>query len=242
MKLRVLGSAQDAGVPQLGCTCANCAAARADGKKRRLAPSVAVCGSGSCYFIDASLDLRQQYDEMMMVHGGGGGLSGILLTHAHIGHCGGLVYFGRESMNTERMPVYCTKKMAGFISENYPFDVLVQRGNIVLHELEPGVERGFEGFFVTPFFVPHRRDTADTDTVGFRIVGKRTVVYIPDMDYYTDEIIEEIKKAGVNPNRTMKPALGNPHTIPAEMIRISSRVDIVQRDERLATFRDSTVC
>ena len=46
----------------------------------------------------------------------------------------------------------------------------------------------------------------------------------------------ETRKAGVNPNMTMKPALGSPHTIPAEMIRISSRVDIVQRDERVVTF------
>ena len=36
----VLGTAQDGGVPQLACTCANCRAARADPARRRLVTSL----------------------------------------------------------------------------------------------------------------------------------------------------------------------------------------------------------
>ena len=41
-------------------------------------------------------------------------LSGVFLTHAHIGHYTGLMNFGNEAMGTKELPVFCMPKMKSF--------------------------------------------------------------------------------------------------------------------------------
>ena len=97
MRIKILGSGQDAGTPQAGCYCDICEIARADKKYRRLGPSIAIFDKteGFCYLVDVSPDFKTQLD---MIHeeiirtkrNGKIPVSGILLTHAHSGHCYGL--------------------------------------------------------------------------------------------------------------------------------------------------------
>jgi len=42
-------------------------------------------------------------------------LTGVFLTHAHIGHYLGLAFFGFEAISTKDLPVYCTPRMAAFL-------------------------------------------------------------------------------------------------------------------------------
>lgn len=62
-KLRVLGIAQDAGVPQAACDSPACEAARRDPSKRQLAASLAVAlPDGEVWLVDATPDIREQLD------------------------------------------------------------------------------------------------------------------------------------------------------------------------------------
>ena len=52
-------------------------------------------------------------------------LSGIFLTHAHIGHYIGLLQLGREVMGAKNMPVYAMPKMQTFLKNNSPWNQLL---------------------------------------------------------------------------------------------------------------------
>jgi pyrroloquinoline quinone biosynthesis protein B len=80
----------------------------------------------------------------------------VFLTHAHIGHCTGLMFLGRESVNASNVPVFATRRMSAFLRANGPWTQLVAIGNIALRPIaydQPAVLDG--GVRVTPFQVPH---------------------------------------------------------------------------------------
>jgi pyrroloquinoline quinone biosynthesis protein B len=188
-----LGTAQDGGVPQAGCDCARCAAARRDSGRRRRVASLALHlpGSGHTWLIDATPDLGEQLERVhcFRQHPAGAPdrhpVDGVLLTHAHIGHYLGLAFFGYESINTRDLPVYASARMAAFLRGSGPWSLLVERRNIVLHEMAPGRPLALEpGLTVTPLAVPHRGELSDT--LGFVVRGpRRALLYVPDTDSWT---------------------------------------------------------
>lgn len=109
-------------------------------------------------------------------------LDGIFLTHGHIGHYTGLMNLGREVMGTKDVPVYVMPRMAGFLSNNVPWEQLVKLNNISLKNINDGVSfQPNSRIKVTPFLVPHRDEY--TETVGYKIEGpNRSAVFIPDID------------------------------------------------------------
>jgi pyrroloquinoline quinone biosynthesis protein B len=193
----VLGSGQDGGIPHAGCDCPNCRRARENEDYRRLAPSIAIYDeeAGFCYLIDASPDLAIQIERIRQVvprisRAGRIPVSGFFLTHAHIGHYTGLLLLGAEVLGERGVPVYCTASMMEFLSLARPFSLLVENGNIILHEVSPNTKVGLDGVEFTPIPVPHRDEIADT--VGYVIESDRRAAYIPDTDRWTDGLIDEI--------------------------------------------------
>jgi pyrroloquinoline quinone biosynthesis protein B len=185
-----LGTAQDGGVPQAGCDCARCVAARRDPGRRRHVASLALRlpASGQTWLIDATPDLGEQLEivHRFRPHPAGAPdrrpVDGVLLTHAHVGHYLGLAFFGFEVMNSSELPVYASARMAAFLRANGPWSLLVARRNVVLRELTPGVSLTLApGLTVTPLAVPHRAELSDT--LGFVVRGpRRTLLYVPDTD------------------------------------------------------------
>ncbi len=114
------------------------------------------------------------------------GLSGIFLTHAHIGHYSGLMFLGHESMGSRRVPVYAMPRMTEFLSRNGPWDQLARYENIELRPLAEGARIDLnERLSVTSFAVPHRQEYSEV--VGFRIDGpERSVLFIPDIDSWEE--------------------------------------------------------
>lgn len=109
-------------------------------------------------------------------------VDGVLLTHAHIGHYTGLIFFGYESMHTGEVPVTCTPKMWDFLAANAPWDQLVRLRNIVPEIVQPDKPlRLHDRLEVAAMRVPHRDEYADT--VGYLLRGpERTMLYVPDTD------------------------------------------------------------
>jgi pyrroloquinoline quinone biosynthesis protein B len=167
-----------------------------------LGPSVAVYDTeaGFCYVIDASPDFKNQVDMLRdeiprVTRAGRIPVSGILLTHAHFGHCAGLWQLGQEALDEAGMPVFCTARMREFLLDAPPFRHLVERGNISLHEIKPGEEFTLGGFPCRAVHVPHRGEL--TDTVGYVVKGAKSVIYIPDMDRWTDGVMEETARCDI---------------------------------------------
>jgi pyrroloquinoline quinone biosynthesis protein B len=186
--IKVLGTAQDGGIPQIGCYCKNCQRARKNSRFSRLRPSLAILDlrEKKVFIVDASPDICLQYD---MVHermerplsNKKNVPDGILLTHAHIGHYTGLMFYGYEALAADRLPVYCSKRMGDFLSNNGPWSQLVKFENISIHLLKPDVRISLTPeISVIPFTVPHREEYSDT--LGFVITGQtKKLLYIPDI-------------------------------------------------------------
>ncbi len=181
----VLGVGQDAGVPQMGCTSPFCQKAWKDRTLRRTVSSIALVdpASGKRWIFDATPDLPEQFQLLKEISGDQSNLlSGVFLTHAHIGHYTGLMYLGKESMNANGVEVWAMPRMKEFLENNGPWSQLVSIGNIKLRPLSDGRSVNFaNGISVTPYLVPHRDEYSET--VGYRIsAGGKTLLFIPDID------------------------------------------------------------
>jgi pyrroloquinoline quinone biosynthesis protein B len=181
-ELEVLGVAQDAGIPHLGCQQTLCVAIRNGERKAERVASLGLVNRvlGRAYLFDATPDLPSQIHSLT----GGRQPDAIFLTHAHIGHYTGLMYLGRESVDVQGVPVHGTERMTTFLRSNGPWSLLVSRGNIDLRTIAPDqrVDLG-GGVSVTPILVPHRDEF--TDTVGYLIAGpNKRALFIPDIDQW----------------------------------------------------------
>jgi pyrroloquinoline quinone biosynthesis protein B len=179
----LLGIAQDAGVPQIGCDCPACAAARVDASLRQRAVSVGLIDTEAraSWIIDATPDFREQYDALRAL-APDCPLRGILLTHIHIGHYLGLAQLGKEALNARGMPVLCSPRATGFLKSNGPWSQLIENGNIILSPWAAHAPIALSpALTVTPLPVPHRAEFSDT--VAFSIAGPRqTLFHCPDID------------------------------------------------------------
>jgi len=183
--IQVLGIAQDAGYPQTNCYKPHCMRAWGNPDARRMASSIAVIDTGSRdkYLFDATPDMREQlYELHRAAPDGEYSLSGVFLTHAHMGHYAGLMHFGREAAGTSDVPVYAMPRMHEFLAGNGPWDQLVRLENIEIIKISDTAPiRMSEHLTVTPFVVPHRDEYSET--VGYRIDGpNKSAVFIPDID------------------------------------------------------------
>lgn len=194
----IVGVAQDGGVPQVGCTCSHCQAARLDESLRRLAASLAIISheTQEVWLLDATPDVREQVD-LLVSAVPGYRLAGILLTHAHIGHVLGLAFLGREAWNRRNLPVFGTRRMINFLRKNQPWKQLVDLENIVPTAIEPDqpVCLG-PTITATPILVAHRDEISDT--VAFSITGPhRRLIYCPDIDRWEGPILGAIADADI---------------------------------------------
>ncbi len=181
----VLGVGQDAGVPQMGCDSPFCLAAWADPKLRQTVSSIALVDpdTKARWIFDATPDLPEQFEVVKQMTGDrSNDITGIFLTHAHIGHYTGLMYLGRESLNSKSIPVFAMPRMKQMLEQNAPWSQLVNLNNIAISSLADSVNvRLNDRLTVTPFLVPHRDEFSET--VGYRIEsGTRSLIFIPDID------------------------------------------------------------
>lgn len=191
-RLRVIGIAQDGGVPHAACACERCKAARADEARAHHVASLALIvegpepGTERVFLVDATPDIRAQLDDLRDVRDDPpdrvdrAPVDGVLLTHAHIGHYTGLAFFGFEAVHTQGLPVWATPKMSAFLRGNAPWSQLVDIGNIEISEITPGKTFTVRDVPVVAFNVPHRDELSDT--VAFIFKGETTVMYVPDTE------------------------------------------------------------
>lgn len=188
----VLGIAQDGSYPQVGCKKQCCGKAwtnevSTSGESiKRYVVSLTIIDpeSGDRWIIDATPDFKEQL-KMMDRHfppKDKYGISGIFLTHGHIGHYTGLMQLGREVMGTQNIPVYGMPRMCDYLKTNGPWSQLVNLKNIDLKLLSADSAIQLNSrISITPFLVPHRDEY--TETVGYIIQGPTySVVFIPDID------------------------------------------------------------
>jgi len=182
----VLGIAQDAGYPQIGCLKSCCNKAWADSLHKTWVSSIAMVDPKirKWWLVDATPDIKEQLHFFQKMTKGQYPFlpERIFLTHAHMGHYTGLLQFGREAMNTKEMTVVVMPRMMELLKTQAPWSQLIKLENIRLWSLVPPIQDVLsENVFVLPFLVPHRDEFSET--VGFHITaGKKKYLFIPDID------------------------------------------------------------
>lgn len=233
----VLGIAQDGGYPQAGCQEDHCLRHWKGEETKRQVTSLGLTdqASGQNWLFEASPDFTTQLQQLQE-SSGITTLSGIFLTHAHMGHYAGLLQLGREAMGAKGIPVYVMPRMKEFLESNAPWSQLLALGNIQLILMEEDKAIALTpSLQVIPMKVPHRDEFSET--VGFRIEGaEKSLLFIPDIDkwpLWERDIRQEVGRVDVAlldatfyqegelPNRNMAEI---PHPFVAETMALFSQV------------------
>ncbi len=180
----ILGNVQDAGLPHIGCQHKFCND-KFNEFEEYFTTSLAVVDPINKKYIlfEATPDLPYQlnyldkkiFKKFLLPES-------IFITHAHIGHYAGLMYFGREALGSKGLKVNVLPKMANFLQSNGPWSQLVEINNIKIQDLNFGVNVSeLKNITITPIEVPHRDEYSET--AGFIIEGKtKKALFIPDID------------------------------------------------------------
>ena len=174
--LVVLGTLQDGGSPHMGCVKDCCATERPND----YVVSLGVIDESKHLLFDASLDIVEQTNYLQSISPAKE--LEIFLTHAHMGHYAGLIHLGRESANTNQIPVYAMPRMVQFLQNNGPWSQLIDLENISIQPIQNKTPVFVSPRLkVTPLVVPHRDEFSET--VGYLIVGQsKRALYVPDID------------------------------------------------------------
>ena len=180
----ILGNTQDAGLPHIGCQHKFCQD-NFDIHEEYFVTSIAVVNSDLRKYIlfEATPDITYQlnylknnnFQEFLLPES-------LYITHAHIGHYTGLMYFGREALGSKNLLVKVLPKMSKFLQTNGPWSQLVAINNIQIHDTSFGISnKELTNISVTPIQVPHRDEYSET--AGYIIQGKnKKALFIPDID------------------------------------------------------------
>ena len=191
MKLTFLGTGTSQGVPVIGCRCAVCTSA--DPRDRRLRTSAMVETQGRRIVFDAGPDFRCQ-----MLRAGVRRIDGVLLTHEHKDHIGGLddvraFNFMDYPRAIHRIDLYATPRTAACVRKDFDYAFGADRYRGVpefdLHEIDPGRPFSVAGVEVVPVAGHH---SERFEVTGFRI-GR--LAYLTD--FKTIEPAEVTKLRGV---------------------------------------------
>ncbi len=183
MKVIVLGSGTSTGVPQVGCTCKVCTSS--DARDQRLRTSGLVEVGGVRILIDCGPDFRQQ----MLRLDSFGPIDGVLITHEHYDHVGGLDDLRPFCRLRPHIPVYAEGYTAERLRQRMPYCFVEHPypgvPSIPVYDIEPF--RPFEvssqdGKRVTvmPFRVMHGK----LPILGYRIGN---MAWITDMTTMPEE-------------------------------------------------------
>jgi len=194
--LTVLGIAQDAGYPHIGCNKDCCNKNIGDNKYYVTSIGLTDIENDKNYLFEATPDIGEQIKYLKVSRENNKLIDGIFLTHAHIGHYSGLMYLGREALGAKNVPIYTMPRMKYFLQQNGPWSQLVSLENIKLEEINHNQNiRLSSDLKVIPFNVPHRDEFSET--VGYKIIGKnKSALFIPDIDkwdLWDKSIVDEVK-------------------------------------------------
>ncbi len=180
LKITILGSGTSTGVPQIGCKCKVCRSN--DPRDKRLRQSALVEWRGKRILIDCGPDFRQQILRTGRAH-----IDGLLLTHIHYDHIGGL----EELRGNSNFPIYARgdvikalhKRLAYCFTE-HPYPGVPHYNLVEINDNDPFDCAGIE---VQPIPVMHYR----LPILGFRIGD---MAYITDCKTIAREQIERLHR------------------------------------------------
>ncbi len=182
-KLTFLGTGTSQGVPVIGCGCWVCSSK--DLRDKRLRSSVMITRGTTSIVIDSGPDFRQQMLREAVRH-----IDGILLTHEHKDHVGGLDDVRAFNyISGQAVELYAEPNVQQIVKKDFDYAFTEQK--------YPGVpEISLNTIDTTPFrvkdieVIPVRGMHYKLPILGFRIGG---IAYLTDFNSIAEEEIAKIK-------------------------------------------------
>ena len=212
-KLIFLGTGTSCGVPTIGCNCYTCCSS--DPHDKRLRCSVLLETENTRLLIDCGPDFRQQIMPQAFRR-----IDGILITHAHYDHMGGMddvrpyCQFGEINVYADpiarrgmlEMLPYC------FAEHRYPGVPAIQ-----LHEIHKHEPFRIGDFDIMPFEVMHH----DLPILGYRI---GPLAYITDMKTIDEQEIPYIEGCDTLIVNALRPQPHHSHQTLDEAVAFARRI------------------
>ena len=200
----ILGTAQDGGIPQAGCSCRRCLDAHRDLKLRKYPVSLGILGvDGTKHIIEITKNLSEQLviwtpdkNELFIPET-------VSITHLHLGHIEGIGQLGKPVMGLREVDVYLSPKNKDVFDNRSDIVLMEDEGNIrthsknFYHPFEPKDGCGFSLQFIP---IPHRSELGDNAAIIIKAEGK-SILFMPDqdswgetLDYHSKENIRDFLK------------------------------------------------
>jgi pyrroloquinoline quinone biosynthesis protein B len=204
VSVTILGTAQDGGIPQAGCSCRRCLDAHRDLKLRKYPVSLGILGvDGTKHIIEITKNLSEQLviwtpdkNELFIPET-------VSITHLHLGHVEGIGQLGKPVMGLREVDVYLSPKNKGVFDNRSDIVLMEDEGNIrthsknFYHPFEPKDGCGFSLQFIP---IPHRSELGDNAAIIIKAEGK-SILFMPDqdswgetLDYHSKENIRDFLK------------------------------------------------
>ncbi|MGQ9863983.1 MAG: MBL fold metallo-hydrolase [Bacteroidia bacterium] len=192
MELIFLGTGTSQGIPVIGCSCEVCQSQ--DEKDKRLRTSAALVHNGGVWVIDVGPDFRQQMLREGITH-----LEGILLTHAHRDHVGGLDDIRPYNYLCKKiMPVYGDAATLRQVREDFSY-IFTEVSYPGLPLVDLRVIEAYKAFSlgdleITPFWVLHHK----LPVMGFRAGQWAYVTDASEIPSLSWEVLEGVRVLIIN--------------------------------------------
>lgn len=180
-KLKFLGTGGSLGIPMVGCQCPVCTSSNL--KNKRLRSSALISYNGENILIDCGPDLRQQSLTHNLNH-----LDGILLTHAHYDHTGGMDDLRPFLFKTHQpLSILMSKETLAEVELRQGYFIEAKPAKLDIHLLES--DRGERSFKKLPLkFTSYYQGSMKVN--GFRIGN---LAYVSDIKEYPETLIGDLQ-------------------------------------------------
>ena len=191
VSVTILGTAQDGGIPQAGCSCQRCLDAHRDLKLRKYPVSLGILGvDGTKHIIEITKNLSEQLviwtpdkNELFIPET-------VSITHLHLGHIEGIGQLGKPVMGLREVDVYLSPNNKDIFDNRSDIVLMEDEGNIrthsknFYHPFEPKDGCGFSLQFIP---IPHRSELGDNAAIIIKAEGK-SILFMPDQDSWGETL------------------------------------------------------
>jgi pyrroloquinoline quinone biosynthesis protein B len=186
----ILGIAQDAGIPQAGCSCERCLNAHDNPELKRYPVSIGIQGvDGSKHLIEVTKNLSEQLRTWSKnkIEGNIFIPDSVTITHLHLGHIEGIGQFGKPVMGIKNLPIYLSQKNNDSIQERNDIKLMIKEENIKLISENNFRPMNDCGFTLELIPIPHRSELGDTSAILIK-GPKKNLLFLPDQDSWSETL------------------------------------------------------
>ena len=186
----ILGIAQDAGIPQAGCSCERCLNAHENPELKRYPVSIGIQGvDGSKHLIEVTKNLSEQLRTWSKnkIEGNIFIPDSVTITHLHLGHIEGIGQFGKPVMGIKDLPIYLSQKNNDSIQERNDIKLMIKEENIKLISENNFRPMNDCGFTLELIPIPHRSELGDTSAILIK-GPKKNLLFLPDQDSWSETL------------------------------------------------------